>query len=458
MSASAPVYVVNGFAFQDIDPDTLRLPPIAPNKDIETPQTHTLQALPGVESLFPRHIAEPSAPLKLPDGLAKDVEKSLAQGNFEKALAELEAHREGDGEFTPDLAVSWVQAYIGLGNLQKARTLLSPLRNDSAFALAHAVIALAENNLEETSFALDDAYSTQRSLITYNYYRALWHVARDEARDARLYLTKVAQHAPYHAMARWRLGQLAIAEGDTARGGVLLEMAHAIAPHAVDVGVTLARLLAESGLASDAMHILDALNRRDVTALKPWILKIQILMALDQMENAENILLRLKGDEPDDHDLNLLHARILVQKGDTEQASLLLAELTQAPDPNMASSSHVLIAQLSIRTQPPALTDAAQHLQKALNLTPKEQALWLDLAQVYFAMADHDSSKDALSQLDEKVDINVLLTAAAFAQRSKWTQEASRLANTCIKKARGGPLEADIFKALATIQIDIDPA
>ncbi|MBM4279986.1 MAG: hypothetical protein FJ137_04290 [Deltaproteobacteria bacterium] len=362
--------------------------------------------------------------LRLLDGPGGDVERLLGEARPLEALTVLDAAKVDD-----DVRASLrARALLMEGRIEDARAVLGD-RERPGVALGDAAFALAEGELDRAERrvrAVRDADSTSLGAV---YLQALVRVARGDMAQGADLLAAVARAQPSHAVARYQLGQILLAQGDAARAGTLYEMAWYLTPAFVSPALALADMFVDSRQYGDALGVLNRICAVAPSSLAPRQLQLRILVEIGEREAAIELGRSLHEQGPDDVDTALLYAEALIDAEQGADAHVLLHALLQRSlDPTQAMRARRLQARVALTEH--RVDDALQILRDAVDAASPAAVgeIALELGQVAAAQRHTVELDFALVALVRSADLGSLVSGALLARQHGLSSRARALA------------------------------
>jgi len=364
---------------------------------------------------------------------------ALRSGDFELALANAEAASKSDAD--------WIEA-----QLLYARTLLVTGRSEQSLAIAaelaarhdevevqlqYAELLLSAGRPREAEARLNEILAASPGLPEAT--RALAFLAMTEERneDAKRYFNDLRAEPNYRSEAFYYLGRLAETERD------FLQATRSYArvtegTHAVEAQLRTARILfAEQNDRDSAVrHLRDFGEANPRFATDMLVAQAQLLLQMEQPEEAMRLLDTALATTPDDPALHTAHAQLYViqvqgrvDRGALDEAETLLTEgLDRYPDNVSLRYSLALLYEDQGRNRKALevlealaeehpddaailnaygylLTDefnrheqARDYIERALALNPDSAAIIDSMGWVLFKLGDHEAARDYLER------------------------------------------------------------
>lgn len=415
------------------DPMQLRMSP-RPAVEAPLPPTWRMRGLPG-GVLLPATDVIDEHDLRLPDGLAGEVERLLGEAQPMVALERLkkaegavlqDGRRDGLDDGT--LRTLKARAFLMDGRVDDARAVLG--EPGSRPPLGDAALALAESDTDRAEKRVQEARSQNPKDVGAAYLHALVRVARGDMAQGGELLSAVARAVPSHAVARFQLGQILFAQGDPARAGTLYEMAWELQPTFVSPPLALADMLVESRQYGEALGILERVTAASPNSLPPRQLQLRILVEIGERGAAVDLGKTLHEQVPNDPDTALLYADALIDAERTDEATTLLKKVLEQPgvDSSQGVRARRLIARVALVER--RVDDAVATLKAAAEAAPPASCGEVCLELVHVGVAQNRLAEvDAgLTLLLRSTDVSSLVSGALLARQHQLSARARALA------------------------------
>ena len=430
----------------------LRVPPKTTG-DVPPIAYTRMRALPGLLERVPDEIAAPA--LDLGAGVIGDVERLLGEAQPHAALEMLDSAADAlPAELVDDARSMRVRALLMDGRVDDARGVLGEVsKNSPGLALGSAALALAEGDHERAERELLMARERAPRSLGVSYLHALVRVARGDLQQALELLGDVARAAPWHAVARYQLGQLFLAQGDPARAGTLFEMSWAIAPTFVGPPLALAEMLVDARQHLEALSILQTACDAAPAALPPRMLQLRVLVEIGERDAALNLGRLLHEQIPDDVDIGLLYADALLEAGRGGDARSLLERALDRPGLDTTQGLRIrrLLARVALADR--RVDDALELLKTAADIGGNTMGgeVWVEVVQI---AAANDRAADvdmALVKLSQTQDISSLISGALLARQQRLFARARQLGERARDLVKDTPAEGQIEAFLTAL-------
>ncbi len=352
--------------------------------------------------------------LEFPQGVAGAAEKHLAQGENQKAARLLEQPME---LLTPEWAAAKVHLLVSEGALELAQNYLDRLPNEPAYGLAHATLALQNQEMALVDEGLENSRAQMQHYVTWQYLMGLKFVVLGRAHQASSIFQRVVRNECLHGLALYRLGWLAKNLGDNARSGILLEQVVERSPKILEAGITLTELFLQSNMASEALNVLETVGNHHPSALTPWVLRVRILMAVGNIPMAAEIAEQLKQQRPDDPEILLLYVECEQAAGRLDGAKAQLLQMVNRVEFSQKAQAYLQLAQICQKQGGRQnIEQAVSFYEQAAQFGGLDSKTRFQLVQLKWQVGQENSAEEHLRLIGEDTDINVLLAAAVWAQ------------------------------------------
>ena len=351
--------------------------------------------------------------LEWPEGVAGAAEKHLAQGETQKAARLLEQPME---TLTPQWAAAKVHLLVSEGALDLAKSYLDELPDEPEFGLAHATLALQNQEMALVDEGLESSRTAMQHYVTWQYLVGLKFVVLGRAHQAAGVFQRIVQNESEHGLALYRLGWLAKNLGDTARSGILLEQVLERSPKILEAGITLTELFLQSNMAGEALNVLETVGKHHPSALTPWVLRVRILLAVGNIPMAAEIAEQLKQQRPDDPEILLLYAECEQAAGRYDGAKAQLLQMVNRVEFSQKAQAYLQLAQICQKQGGRQnIEQAVSFYEQAAQFGGLDSKTRFQLVQLKWQVGQEKSAEEHIRMIGEDTDINVLLAAAVWA-------------------------------------------
>ncbi len=428
----------------------MRVPTYAGPQERAPISVYRARAVVGTDTLSPADAADGGPQLTVPAGAIGDAERALGLADPAHALACV-CDLATDDVLRRDISA---RAALMGGDVPGARAALGDARH-AQLAAADAVVLLAEQDVAGAKARLAEvlAHTELSTTIAGRYAQALVHVADGDLHAAHGALVDVARAAPWHAVARYQLGQLLLATGDPARAGTLFEMASVIAPNFVAPVLTLAEMLADSRQYGEALNLIQGACEKNPEATAPRVLQLRILIEVGEQDAALNLAQMLRERAPHDAEIGLLYAEALVEAERKGEALAVLDGLgTSSTSIAQRQRGQRLRARLLMGETPAREKEALAVLIDAAGLDgPLTGELLLEQFHVAWGLGQKDDAERALHRLHGLKDASSIISGAILARSHALWPQARTLAENARGLVLGTPAEGQLDGFLASL-------
>jgi tetratricopeptide (TPR) repeat protein len=382
--------------------------------------------------------------LVLPEGALGDAELALGRADTAEAM------RVVDGSLAGRAIKARAQLMEGL--VDDATQTLGADRGAPEVALADAALALALGDVSHAERRVREALDKNPNGLGEVYLHALVKVAEGQMQEAHALLCEVAKAAPSHAVARYQLGQLLLAQGDGARAGTAFEMAWDLSPTFVAPALALAEMLADSRQVGEALTLLANVCERAPTTLSPRLLQLRVLLDVGEYDSARDLAERLHETLPDEPEVSLLWADAIGDH-DAARAQPVLEALLARPLPAAyAQRARKTLAKMHLGAHPPRVDEGLALLEgAAASGGALAGELWLEAAQAAAAHKKPEHLDRALTALVDAGDVSSALSGALLARAQGLSAHARGLAESARDRVRGTSAESQLDAFIAAL-------